>query len=104
MAAFAVNLGVENISGLKFWVTLTMLERGWTVASLVVYAAMNLVLVLSSIYITITYAPAAAGSGIADVKVSLRGGWLREWAAQGGPIDPAPMFSRRSAQSREQRG
>ena len=29
LAAFAVNLAVENISGFKFWLTLSMMERGW---------------------------------------------------------------------------
>jgi chloride channel 7 len=69
-AAFAVNLGVENISGFKFWATLTLLERGQPVASFLVYALVNCTLIGVSVYITVNYAPAAAGSGIAEVKVS----------------------------------
>lgn len=69
-AAFAVNLGVENISGFKFWATLTLLERGQPVASFLVYALVNCVLIGVSVYVTVNYAPAAAGSGIAEVKVS----------------------------------
>jgi hypothetical protein len=69
-AAFAVNLGVENISGFKFWATLTLLERGQPVASFLVYALVNCALVGVSVYVTVNYAPAAAGSGIAEVKVS----------------------------------
>jgi chloride channel 7 len=69
-AAFAVNLGVENISGFKFWATLTLLERGQPVASFLVYALINCALIGVSVYVTVNYAPAAAGSGIAEVKVS----------------------------------
>lgn len=69
--AFAVNLGVENISGYKFWATLTLLERGQAVASYLVYVVTNCTLVAASVYITVYYGPAAAGSGIAEVKV----GW-----------------------------
>ncbi len=67
--AFAVNLGVENISGYKFWATLTLLERGQAFASYLVYVSINCGLVAASVYITVYYAPAAAGSGIAEVKV-----------------------------------
>uniref|UniRef100_A0A383VWF9 Chloride channel protein n=1 Tax=Tetradesmus obliquus TaxID=3088 RepID=A0A383VWF9_TETOB len=72
-AAFAVNLGVENISGFKFWATLTLLERGQPVASFLVYALVNCVLIGVSVYVTVNYAPAAAGSGIAEVKSYLNG-------------------------------
>jgi chloride channel 7 len=63
-------LGVENISGFKFWATLTLLDRGQPVASFLVYALVNCALVGVSVYVTVNYAPAAAGSGIAEVKVS----------------------------------
>lgn len=67
--AFAVNLGVENISGYKFWATLTLLERGQAFASYLVYVLINCSLVAASVYITVYHGPAAAGSGIAEVKV-----------------------------------
>ena len=69
-AAIAVNFGVENISGFKFWATLTLLDQGRAVASFFVYVLINTVLVAGSVMITVYYAPAAAGSGIAEVKVS----------------------------------
>jgi chloride channel 7 len=68
-AAFAVNLGVENISGFKFWATLTLLERGHAFASYLVYVLINCTLIVGSVFITMYFAPAAAGSGIAEVKV-----------------------------------
>lgn len=67
--AFAVNLGVENISGFKFWATLTLLERNQAFASYLVYVLINCSLVVASVFITVYYGPAAAGSGIAEVKV-----------------------------------
>ena len=65
-----MNFGVENISGFKFWATLSLLERGQLLGSFLVYAIINLVLVGASAVI-ISWAPAAAGSGIAEVKVGL---------------------------------
>lgn len=67
--AFAVNLGVENISGYKFWATLTLLGQGRAFASYLVYVVINCCLVAGSVYVTMYFAPAAAGSGIAEVKV-----------------------------------
>jgi chloride channel 7 len=68
-AAFAVNLGVENIAGFKFWATLTLLQRGHAVAALAAYTLINCCLVGASVTLTLAAAPAAAGSGIAEVKV-----------------------------------
>ena len=68
-AAFAVNFGVENIAGFKFWATLTLLERGQGVASYLVYVLINCSLIVGSVALTMLVAPAAAGSGIAEVKV-----------------------------------
>ncbi|PNW88649.1 hypothetical protein CHLRE_01g038700v5 [Chlamydomonas reinhardtii] len=73
LAAFAVNLAVENISGFKFWATLTIMERGDVLGSYLAYTAMNAALVGASVAITLYVGPAAAGSGIADVKAYLNG-------------------------------
>lgn len=73
LAAFAVNLAVENISGFKFWATLTIMERGDVLGSYLAYTAMNAALVGASVAITLYVGPAAAGSGIADVKVRVQG-------------------------------
>jgi chloride channel 7 len=78
-AAIAVNFGVENISGFKFWATLTLLDQGRAVASFLVYVLINTILVAGSVMITVYYAPAAAGSGIAEVKVRWVG-WCKVWA------------------------
>ncbi|GLC67770.1 hypothetical protein PLESTF_000605500 [Pleodorina starrii] len=73
LAAFAVNLSVENISGFKFWATLTIMERGNLLGSFLAYVAMNAALVTGSVAITAYLGPAAAGSGIPDVKAYLNG-------------------------------
>ncbi|KAG2444895.1 hypothetical protein HXX76_001631 [Chlamydomonas incerta] len=73
LAAFAVNLAVENISGFKFWATLTIMERGDVLGSYLAYTAMNGALVTAGVAITAYLGPAAAGSGIADVKAYLNG-------------------------------
>ena len=69
--AFAVNLSVENIAGFKFWATLTLLARGHPVWSFLTYVGANAALVGAATALTVYYAPAAAGSGIAEVKVCL---------------------------------
>lgn len=69
IAAFAVNIGVENISGFKFWAVLTIASQGSYFASFLIYAVINAVLVTSAVALTVYAAPAASGSGIAEVKV-----------------------------------
>lgn len=61
--------GVENIAGFKFWVTLTLLDRNQAFASYLVYVLINCSLIVGSVALTVLVAPAAAGSGIAEVKV-----------------------------------
>ncbi|KAG2496165.1 hypothetical protein HYH03_005767 [Edaphochlamys debaryana] len=73
LAAFAVNLAVENISGFKFWATLTIMESGDVLGSYLAYTAMNAALVTGAVAVTLYVGPAAAGSGIADVKAYLNG-------------------------------
>ncbi len=70
-AAFAVNFGVENLSGFKFAVTLRMVDSDWLFGSWLVYSCINCALVGASTALTVYVAPAAAGSGIAEVKVSI---------------------------------
>lgn len=64
-----MNFGVENIAGFKFWATLTLLERKQAFASYLVYVLINCSLIVGSVALTVLVAPAAAGSGIAEVKV-----------------------------------
>ena len=70
-AAFAVNVSVENISGFKFWATLTLISKGHVALSFLVYVCINTVLVFGAVAVTAYVGPAAAGSGIAEVKVSV---------------------------------
>jgi len=69
VAAFAVNVSVENISGFKFWATLSLLNEGRVVLSFLAYLFMNTTLVFCAVAVTAYVGPAAAGSGIAEVKV-----------------------------------
>ncbi|CAM8979744.1 unnamed protein product [Rhodiola kirilowii] len=67
------NLAVENLAGVKFVFTSNlMLENRYGMAFLV-FAASNLVLTLFAVIITIFVSPAAAGSGIPEVKAYLNG-------------------------------
>ncbi len=68
-AAFAVNLSVENIAAFKFWATLTALQSHGYLGSFLLYTSINGALVLLSVLVTLFIGPAAAGSGIGEVKV-----------------------------------
>ncbi|XP_068637825.1 putative chloride channel-like protein CLC-g [Aristolochia californica] len=73
LVGFFNNISVENLAGVKFVVTSNlMLERKFGQA-FGVFAATNLVLTLFSSVITTYFAPAAAGSGIPEVKAYLNG-------------------------------
>lgn len=72
-AAFCVNVSVENLSGFKFWATLSLIGRGHILLSFIVYVAINFLLVASAVLVTVRVGPAAAGSGIAEVKVCVAG-------------------------------
>ncbi|XP_008801915.2 putative chloride channel-like protein CLC-g isoform X2 [Phoenix dactylifera] len=70
---FFNNLAVENIAGVKFVVTSNMMlarKYGWAFA---VFAGSNFVLTMFASVITAYMAPAAAGSGIPEVKAYLNG-------------------------------
>ncbi|CAG9467135.1 unnamed protein product [Pedinophyceae sp. YPF-701] len=67
-----VNMSVENISNFKFWATFEVMKTSW-LAALIVYTTINVTLVAGAASLTSYFAPAAAGSGIPDVKIYLNG-------------------------------
>lgn len=71
-AAVLINISVENFAGWKYSWTFTIIQRSY-VAGFIVYTSINLALVFSSVYIITQFAPAAAGSGIPEVKAYLNG-------------------------------
>ncbi|XP_059649903.1 chloride channel protein CLC-d isoform X2 [Cornus florida] len=72
LAAVFINISVENFAGWKFSLTFSIIQKSY-VAGFVVYILINLVLVFSSVYIVTQFAPAAAGSGIPEIKGYLNG-------------------------------
>ncbi|XP_024363094.1 chloride channel protein CLC-d isoform X2 [Physcomitrium patens] len=72
LAAFLINIAVENFSGWKFAATFALMKYS-TFLGLVIYIAFNAALVFSSVYIITQFAPAAAGSGIPEIKAYLNG-------------------------------
>ena len=73
LAAFAINLTVENVSGAKFLFTSAMLRSQGALPSFLFFAFVNVTLACAASAVTALYAPAAAGSGIGDVKAYLNG-------------------------------
>lgn len=73
LVALAVNISVENISGLKLVSTLTLLESDRYLAAALMLGGGNLLLVLLSVSLCAFVAPEAAGSGIPEVKAYLNG-------------------------------
>ncbi|KAK4753926.1 hypothetical protein SAY87_002030 [Trapa incisa] len=73
LIGFFNNLAVENIAGIKFVVTSNMMlaKRYWT--AFLVFSVSNFVLTLFPAVITSYISPAAAGSGIPEVKAYLNG-------------------------------
>mmetsp|Transcript_33733 Transcript_33733/g.86204 ORF Transcript_33733/g.86204 Transcript_33733/m.86204 type:complete len:833 (-) Transcript_33733:225-2723(-) len=67
-----VNLGVENLAGTKFYWTLSIMEDSYFL-SFCVYATFNCFLVFCASCLVVYWGPAAAGSGIPDVKAYLNG-------------------------------
>lgn len=72
LAAVFINISVENFAGWKFSVTFNIIQKSY-VAGFIVYVLINLALVASSVYIVTQFAPAAAGSGIPEIKGYLNG-------------------------------
>lgn len=70
---FFVNLAIENIAGIKFVVTSNMMLANRYLWAFGVFAASNFVLTMFAAAITAFIAPAAAGSGIPEVKAYLNG-------------------------------
>ncbi|KAH0450334.1 hypothetical protein IEQ34_021026 [Dendrobium chrysotoxum] len=72
LAAVFINLAVENFSGWKYAVTFSIIQHSYFLG-FVVYAIFNLALVLTSVFTVTQFAPAAAGSGIPEIKGYLNG-------------------------------
>ncbi|XP_030548161.1 chloride channel protein CLC-d [Rhodamnia argentea] len=72
LAAVFINISVENFAGWKFHLTFQIIQKSY-LAGFVIYVLFNLALVLSSVYIVTHFAPAAAGSGIPEIKGYLNG-------------------------------
>ncbi|KAK9076896.1 hypothetical protein SSX86_005231 [Deinandra increscens subsp. villosa] len=72
LAAVLINISVENFAGWKYSWTFSIIQKSY-VLGFIVYTAMNLALVFSSVYIVTQFAPAAAGSGIPEIKGYLNG-------------------------------
>uniref|UniRef100_A0A830BEZ3 Chloride channel protein n=1 Tax=Phtheirospermum japonicum TaxID=374723 RepID=A0A830BEZ3_9LAMI len=72
LAAVCINISVENFAGWKYSLTFNIIQKSYF-AGFLVYMLINLALVLSSVYIVTQFAPAAAGSGIPEIKGYLNG-------------------------------
>lgn len=72
LAAVCINISVENFAGWKYSLTFNIIQTSYF-AGFLVYLSINLALVLSSVYIITHFAPAAAGSGIPEIKGYLNG-------------------------------
>ncbi|RWR84374.1 putative chloride channel-like protein CLC-g [Cinnamomum micranthum f. kanehirae] len=73
LVGFFNNLTVENIAGIKFVATSNMMLVNKYGQAFGIFAVSNFVLTLFSSVITAFVAPAAAGSGIPEVKAYLNG-------------------------------
>jgi chloride channel 7 len=72
LSAFFINISVENFSGWKFAATFAVMRHSYILGFLL-YVLFNGALVFSSVYIVTQFAPAAAGSGIPEIKAYLNG-------------------------------
>ncbi|ONM13043.1 Putative chloride channel-like protein CLC-g [Zea mays] len=72
-AGFVANLGVENVAGAKFVVTSDLMLDGRHGSAFAVFLASNFALTMLAAVLTVYVAPAAAGSGIPEVKAYLNG-------------------------------
>nr|GMD60193.1 chloride channel protein CLC-D [Ipomoea batatas] len=72
LAAVFINISVENFAGWKYSLTFQIIQKSYF-AGFLVYTLINVALVLSSVYIVTHFAPAAAGSGIPEIKGYLNG-------------------------------
>nr|AIY56605.1 CLC [Arachis hypogaea] len=67
------NISVENIAGFKLLMTTTLMTQHRYVEAFVAYAGINVVLAAAAAALCAFIAPAAAGSGIPEVKAYLNG-------------------------------
>lgn len=72
-AALGINTAVENIAGLKFLWTVKFMQTESIVMAFVVYAGINVMLVMVASLLCVYIGPSAAGSGIPEVKAYLNG-------------------------------
>ncbi|GMJ05487.1 chloride channel D [Hibiscus trionum] len=72
LAAVFINISVENFAGWKFALIFNIIQKSY-LAGCLIYILINLALVFSSVYIITQFAPAAAGSGIPEIKGYLNG-------------------------------
>ncbi|XP_042468328.1 chloride channel protein CLC-c-like [Zingiber officinale] len=73
LVGFFNNLAVENIAGFKLLLTSNFMLKHRYHAAFVVYAGCNLILAAATAALCAYVAPAAAGSGIPEVKAYLNG-------------------------------
>ncbi|KAE8703056.1 Chloride channel protein CLC-d [Hibiscus syriacus] len=72
LAAVFINISVENFTGWKFALIFNIIQKSY-LSGCPIYILINLALVFSSVYIITQFAPAAAGSGIPEIKGYLNG-------------------------------
>ncbi|KAH9318528.1 hypothetical protein KI387_020297, partial [Taxus chinensis] len=73
LVGFIINLAVENIAGTKLAITISFMADERYAIAFGVFAGSNLVLVAFAAVVCAFIAPAAAGSGIPEVKAYLNG-------------------------------
>ncbi|ERN14339.1 putative chloride channel-like protein CLC-g isoform X1 [Amborella trichopoda] len=73
LVGFFNNLAVENVAGIKFVITSNLMRTNKYFQAFAVFASFNFFLTLFSSIITACIGPAAAGSGIPEVKAYLNG-------------------------------
>ncbi|KAL2939453.1 Chloride channel protein CLC-c [Bienertia sinuspersici] len=73
VVGFCNNLGVENISGFKFLQTINYVRQEKYLKGFTYFAGCNLLLAMGAGALCALIAPAAAGSGIPEVKAYLNG-------------------------------
>ncbi|KAJ9557304.1 hypothetical protein OSB04_011918 [Centaurea solstitialis] len=73
LVGFLNNLGVENIAGFKFLLTSKLMLNHKYYQAFVAFAGCNMVLATCAAVLCAYIAPAAAGSGIPEVKAYLNG-------------------------------
>ncbi|XP_065871004.1 chloride channel protein CLC-c-like [Euphorbia lathyris] len=73
VVGFANNIGVENIAGFKLLLTNSLMLNSNYYLAFAFYAGCNLILAIAAAALCAYIAPAAAGSGIPEVKAYLNG-------------------------------